>query len=175
MSLDNRANTETTPVDVDELLRNIRSQFYTGQPEKRFHQDRTVLMMAITWPANWLKERGVTWPADRYFKTIRDLLNQVKRHGATAEIRYFPGYLLKVVQDHFAHNSDTYCDEGKQARHTWERALGKALGSASVSRMRQDEQVIETMAAAHRILATGKRRAKVPVKPPSNEGLLFDL
>lgn len=171
--LDHRANTEATPVDVDELLRNIRGQFYTDQPEKRFHQDKTVLLMAILYPANWLKERGITWPADRYFQTLRDLLNQVKRHGATAQIRYFPGYLLKVVQDHFAHNSDAYCDEGKQARHTWERALGRALDSTRLAKVRQDEQVIDTMAAAHRILASGKRRAKV-APAPDNQRSLFD-
>jgi hypothetical protein len=155
--------TDETPVDVEDLLRNIRGQFYGDLPEKRYHQDRTVLVMAVTWGANWLKERGVSWTTDRYFQTLRDLLLEIKRHGATAEIRWFPGYLLKCVQDHFAHNSDTYCDEGKKALHAWERALGKATASAQADAARQDEQKIEVLAQAYRVLAVRRKPTKAPL------------
>jgi hypothetical protein len=51
--------TEDTAVEVERLLKNIRSQFYTTVPEKKFFQDRDSLIYAITWPATWLKGRGV--------------------------------------------------------------------------------------------------------------------
>lgn len=163
---------EQTEVDVDALLRNIRGQFYTDLPEKRFHQDRNVLMLAITWPAQWLHERGVTWSGERYFRTLRDLLVEIKRHGATAQIKFFPGYLLKCVQDHFAPNSDAYCEEGRQARHTWERALGRAVASAAPSSLRQDEEKIAVLAEAHRVLAVRRKPAKA-AKTDDSQGTLF--
>ncbi len=154
------ANTEATPVDVDELLKNIRDQFYTEATAKKFFQDRDRLLYAITWPATWLQQRGVTWSGQRYTQTLFDLFQQIKRHGATGEIQYFPGYLLKVIQDHFAHNSDDFCDEGKRMNHAWQKALGTALGATRAAQLRADEQAIETLAQANRMLAMKRRPAK---------------
>jgi hypothetical protein len=170
--LDKTANTEATPVDVDELLTNIRNQFYTEATAKKFFTDRNVLLLAVTYPAHWLKERGITWSADRYFQTLRDLLQEIKRHGATGSIKYFPGYLLKCVQDHFAHNSDTYCEEGKRMRSTWERALGRAISAAQSEQMRADEQTVAVLAQAHRVLAINRHRPKTP-KSNDLQGSLF--
>jgi hypothetical protein len=170
--LDKTANTERTPVDVDELLRNIRHQFYTEAPLKKFLQDQNVLLLAVTWPAKWLKERGVTWSEQRYLQTLYDLLQQIKRHGATGEIQYFPGYLLKVIQDHFAHNGEDYCDEGKRARYAWEKALGTALGATRAAQIRADEQTLDTLAQAHRVLAIQRRRPKAKASPTDQLDLL---
>lgn len=159
-NLDQTANTEATHVEAEELLTNIRNQFYTEATAKKFFQDRNVLLLAITYPAKWLKERGVTWSSDRYFQTLRDLLQEIKRHGATGQVKYFPGYLLKCVQDHFAHNSDTYCDEGKRMRSAWERALGRAISAAQSKQIQEDERTVEVLAQAHRVLAIKRRQPK---------------
>lgn len=169
---DTSANTEPTPVDLDEQLRNIRNQFYTDATAKKFFQDRNVLLLALTWPATWLKQRGVTWSGQRYTQTLFDLFQQIKRHGATGEVRYFPGYLLKVIQDHFAHHSDDFCDEGKRMRHAWEKALGTAVGATRAARLHQDEQTLDTLAQAHRMLASGRRRPKTAATDVS-QGSLF--
>lgn len=167
--------TEETPVEVGELLKNIRDQFYTDTPEKKFFQDQTILLLAITWPATWLKERGTTWTAQRYFSTLRDLLQEIKRHGATGKIKYFPGYLLKCVQDHFAHNSDAYCDEGKRMRHSWELAIGRAVNSTKLEQVQEAEKTLDVLAQAHRVLATTKRRAKAgkTTENDRSQGSLF--
>ncbi len=171
-NLDKTANTEATPVNVDDLLKNIRDQFYTDATAKKFFQDRNVLLLAITWPAKWLKERGVTWSGPRYFQVLYDLLQEIKRHGATGSIAYFPGYLVKVIQDHFAHNSDAYCDEGKRARHAWEKALGTAMGATRAAQVRDAEQTLDTLAQAHRVLAM-KRRTPKTQKTDDLQGDLF--
>jgi hypothetical protein len=153
--------TEDTQIELERLLKNIRNQFYTEATAKKFFQDRNVLLVALTWPATWLKHRGVTWSAERYFATIRDLLQEIKRHGATGEIKYFPGYLLKCVQDHFAHNSDTYCDEAKRTRSAFEIALGRAINAGKLAETRAAEQTVDVLAEAHRMLAKTRRRPKI--------------
>ncbi|MBA4136548.1 MAG: hypothetical protein C0518_04450 [Opitutus sp.] len=165
--------TEDTQVELDALLKNIRSQFYTEATAKKFFQDRNVLLVAITWPASWLKHRGVTWSAERYFQTIRELLQEIKRHGATGEIQYFPGYLLKCVQDHFAHNSDTYCDEAKRTRSAFDMALGRVMNASKLAEVRAAEQTVDVLAEAHRMLASTRRRPKArPAKSDDQLSLL---
>ena len=46
---------------VNLFLRSIRNQFYQGH-EKLFFQEKRMLLMAITYPASYLKERGVGLP-----------------------------------------------------------------------------------------------------------------
>lgn len=164
--------TEDTQVEIEQLLGNIRSQFYTTTPDKKFFEDRNVLLLAVTWPATWLKERGCTWSAERYFQVLRTILVGIKSHGATGEIRYFPGYLLRCVQDHFRHNSDAYCDEGKKTRNAWEMAIGKAMGAARADALRRDEAAIDLLAQAHRVVAVRRTPTKVETKADP-QGLLF--
>lgn len=151
---------EDTQVEIEQLLGVINKTFYGKLPPKKFFQDRNVLLLAVTWPANWLKERGITWSAERYFRTLREILTGIREHGATGEIKYFAGYLLKCVQDHFAHNGDTYCEQGKNTLHAWERALGRATGAAGAPARRAAEQAIDVLAEAHRVLAQRRRPAK---------------
>lgn len=167
--------TEDTEVQIESLLKNIRDQFYTQTTDKKFFQERTVLLLAITWPAQWLKERGVTWTAERYFQTIRDLLQEIKRHGATGQIKSFAGYLLYSVQDHFRHQSDLYCGEGKAMRSAWELAIGRAVNSTKLAQVREAEALVDEVAEAHRVLAIGrpKPKAKKPAKTDDHQHELF--
>lgn len=164
--------TEDTQIRLEALLKNIRDQFYTTTPAQKFYQDRNVLLVALTWPASWLKHRGVTWTAERYFQTIRDLLQEIKRHGATGEIQYFPGYLLKCIQDHFAHHSDEYCDEAKRTRSAFDLALGRAIDAGKLAEIRTAEAAIDVLAEAHRMLASARRRPKTAPRNDSQLSLL---
>lgn len=164
--------TEETEVRVDELLQSIRREFYGKTPPKKFFEDRTVLIRAIAWPAAWLKERGITWPADRYFTMIKTRLADIRKHGATGEIKSFAGYFMYVVQDHFRHSSETYCQEGKAATHAWEMALGRVAKQAGTADRRAAEVFIDTMAEANRILYVGRPRPKAQkpkLSPPVPE------
>lgn len=165
--------TEDTHIQLERLLANVRSQFYTDVPAKKWFKDMPAMQRAVTWPATWLKHRGITWSADRYFREIREKLQEVKRHGATGEIEYFPGYLLKVLQDHFAHNSDRIRDEGRQARNAFDIALGRAQNAAQLAATRAAEQTVDVLAEAHRVLA-GRKRSSRARQEPCSQGLLFD-
>jgi len=152
--------TAETKVELDALLAGIRKRFYAGQPEKRFFQDTAMLQKAVTWPATWLRARGVAWPAKRYFQAINDKLDEIQRHGATAaQIEFFPGYLMKVLQDHFAHNGEEYTREGKHLRNSIAYALA-SLPTHRAAAEHEQESVINVLAAAHALLATRAKAAK---------------
>jgi hypothetical protein len=163
--------TEETKVELDALLMTIRKRFYSAQPEKRFHQDKAMLQKAVTWPATWLRARGVAWTSKRYFQVIEDKLGEVQRHGATAaDISFFPGYLMKVLQDHFAHNGETYTREGKHVGHSIAYILA-GLPPAVARAEREKEKVIDTLAAAHALLASRPKTAK----PAQSDNAQLDL
>jgi hypothetical protein len=159
--------TEQTKVDLEQLLAEIRRGFYAGDTVGKYFKDEPMLGKAITWPATWLRARGLTWTGDRYFSALRGLLAEIGKHGATGEIKYFPGYLLKCFQDHFAHNGDAYCDEGRQLRNGINVAMS-AIQFSGQSGRREDTQTIDVLAAAHALLAT-RPRAPRGAKPETNQ------
>lgn len=160
--------TEETKVELDQLLASIRKRFYAKQPEKRFFQDMAMLQKAVTWPATWLRARGVAWPAKRYFQAITNKLAEIEQHGAPAE--FFPGYLMKVLQDHFAHNGEEYTREGKHVGSSIAYILAGLPGHRSAAK-REEESVINVLAAAHSLLATRPKSAK----SPKSESTQLDL
>jgi hypothetical protein len=163
--------TEETKVELDAILAAINQRFYRGQPDRRFFQDRAMLQKAVTWPATWLRARGVAWPAKRYFGVISEKLAEVQAHGASAsEIQFFPGYLMKVLQDHFAHNGETYTREGKHVGQSIAYILA-GLPPAVARAQREKETVIDALAAAHALLAS---KPKTP-KPPKSDTTQLDL
>jgi hypothetical protein len=151
--------TEQTRVDLDRLLAEICRTFYAADLEGKFFRDRPMLQKAVTWPATWLRARGLTWTSDRYFKTLGELLKGIRRHGATGEVKYFPGYLLKCLQDHFAHNGDAYCDEGRRLRNSVNTALSSVRFADSPTT--PSSSTVDILAAAHALLASRRRTLKI--------------
>lgn len=146
--------TEQTKVDMEQLLAAIRKAFYAVDRSGKFFRDEPMLKKAITWPATWLRARGVTWSGPVYFKKLGELLREIKAHGATGEIHYFPGYLLKCFQDHFAHNGDTYCNDARTIRNAVDVVFSKVQFRDTPA---PQETVIDVLAAAHALLATRQR------------------
>ena len=61
---------------TEELLLAIRLRFYAGRPG-HYHRDRQRLLYALTWPATWLDERGLTCSPQRYHTLIEDRLQAI--------------------------------------------------------------------------------------------------
>ena len=155
---------------VSDLLAVIRHQFYPdaslgGDAAKQWFQDQAFIRTSVVlWPAAWLNKRGVTLKPERYKQLLLDIFNDIKRHGATGAIRYWPGYLVKCVQEHFRHHEDEIYDEAKQLRTQLERALGTA--GAAVNRQ---PDAVTALAEAHRVLAnTAKKRRRKPAADQLN-------
>jgi hypothetical protein len=151
-----------------DLLQAIRSAFYGDLPTKRFMQDRQFLLRnVVTWPARWLNKRGVTLPPDRYKRILLDVFVEIKRHGATGVVSYWPGYLMKCVQSHFAIHGEEYYEEGKALRAKLETVM-LACHRAPTS------DPVAGLAQVHAVLSSSKRSRRKPATD-AKQGNLFEL
>jgi len=103
---------------TESFLRHIRKQFYPAgrDGDKRFFQERRMLLQAITWPARWLDERVVRLTATRYKELLNTIISTIVRHGDVSKVRSFGRYLLHSIQEHMRHHGDEYYDVGKASR-----------------------------------------------------------
>lgn len=140
---------------VDDLLEALRGAFYADATPEQWHLDRFFLKIhVVTWPAFWLNKRGVTLRPERYKAILLGVFNEVKRHGATGEVKHWPRYLTHCVQQHFKHHGEEYYEEGKSLRASLEIALGK------VEAARRTADPVQAIGQAHDVLRTRRRQAK---------------
>src|SRR6185503_11203997 len=110
---------------VNDLMAAARS-FYSDFPERWFADQSFIRQRVVTWPAGWLRKRGVSLKPERYKEILLGLFLDIKRKGNTGAVKYWPGYLAHCVQEHFKHHGDEIYEEAKSFRVALENALGKA-------------------------------------------------
>jgi len=153
---------------LQRLLTTVRQRFYAELPKNRWHQDRHALIRALTWPANWMHLRGVSLSQARYARLIEERLDAILRYGDPKRFQgYFPAYLLKCIQDYFAHNEDDLTHELKHIRNC---LYGWEIRLEIYERTRQENSEIEALARVHRIL-TVKTKAKKNARPQGAQQL----
>ena len=169
------------PTDPDELapiLAAVQRQFYPGSEvttRARFYRDRRGLLYALSWPAAWLRHRGLTCSPARYRSMIAERLEAIATHGDPAKFAppgracaaYFPAYLLKCLQDWFLHHGDDLYDELKHVRNALDQVLASPRFAAQVQR---DAHYLDILAAAHRLTQPPRTR---PEKSDSGQLSLF--
>lgn len=139
-----------------DLLSSVKNQFFPDDP-KAWGQQRDAILLCLTRPAEWFNDRGVVFPRDRYRQIIQDILNTIKRHGATAQIRWFPAYLGKAVEGYLIHHGDDLYREAKTARNLAEIAMAKIRPSNAAP------DVTAPLAEARRLLLSArKKRSRRP-------------
>lgn len=142
---------------VGDLLGVIRGQFCGDLPDKKWFQQQRFFLRVVTWPAGWLKSRGVTLTPERYKAVLVGIFGDIKTHGTTGAVKHWPGYLLHCVQEHFKHHGDELYEEAKAVRHLVERSLAQARPGAAAP------DPIETLAGVKAVLSPGRgRRAAKP-------------
>lgn len=153
---------QEVPADlVDRLMAIVRGQFCGQMTGKEWGQhSHFVRRNVILWPARFIcKKKGFTLPGERYEQIMRQIFSEIKANMTSAPIRYWPGYLMKCVQDHWNHHWEEYYNEAKAARNVAESAL-IALGRLPV----RSDHTVETLATAHKIL-TSKAKPARKTKP----------
>lgn len=155
---------------VQELLGEIGRRFYAKDDGERWLKHQPALMLALTWPAGWLKQRGVTLPLDRYRTTMMEIIEGIAEHGDVSKVGYFPAYFLHCVRLWFVHNGEEVYERQKHVRNAIDRKM--LQGGAAQAGTAPDP--IEALAAAHRVLAGRKRPAKAP-KAADSQTTLFDV
>lgn len=148
------------------LLDFVRTHFYAESP-KQFYQDRRFLLRVVTWPAAWLSSRAVTLQPERYQAIVIEVLRGIMHHGKTDAVKYWPGYLLHCIQEHFKHHGEAIYEEAKSLRTCLEHAfLGIAKAKAAAP-----SKTVETLAQVNRVL-TAPRRSKQASRPSKQLDLL---
>lgn len=144
---------------VSDLMAAIRGPFYGDATPKQWAQDYHFIRdRVVLWPATWLDKRGVTLKPERYKAIILEVLQEIKHHGNTGQIGYWPAYLAKCVQERFKHQSEAIYEEGKNLRAQLENVI-TGLGSSRPHEI----DPIRAMAEARRDLLAAKQ-AKRPSK-----------
>lgn len=154
---------QVVPVDIcGDLLAVMRRQFFpdsfSQDPAvfKRWKQDEAWLKRnVVLWPAAWLNRRGITLKPERYKEIILGVMNEIKIHGKTGAVGFWPGYLMKCVQSHFRHHEDEIYAEGKSLRTQLERVIATAQNARASA-----PDPIKALAAAQQVLA-GQRKQKL--------------
>ena len=153
---------------VNLFLRSIRNQFYQGH-EKLFFQEKRMLLMAITYPASYLKERGVGLPATRYKALLTEVIRTINAHGNLKAVRSPGRYLLHAVQQHMLHQGDTYYEVGKRTRNALEDVMRGLKPRTKGAVIQEAVPIVPALAEAHAILAAakgGRCKASSPALQP---------
>lgn len=156
---------QTDPAErvVLALVYAIRDQFYRDEQKARFYPELKELKRVITWPAKWMNDKAIYVTPERYQTLIMNLLLEIKRHGDTGAIGYWPRYLLKCVQDHFLHNGEQYYEEGKAVRELATRVLAKLPAPAAAI---PADQFTRDLATVHALLRSpGGRKSTTKAAP----------
>lgn len=144
---------------TDELLHAIRLRFYDRRPAD-YHRDRQRLLHAVTWPATWLDERGLTCSPQRYHALLGERLYAIGAHGdPVLYSAYFPAYLLKSLQDWFDRHSDELYSELKHIRNALDQLLASARFAA---RVQSHARHLDLLVSTHRLLES-RRATRRPV------------
>jgi hypothetical protein len=147
-----------TPEDlVALLLTTVRGQFCGDMtPGEWSMHSHFIRRNVILWPAGFMMGKGFTIPAARYEAIMRSIFQTIIHHGDTGVVKFWPGYLMKCVQDHWRHHWEEYYTEAKAIRAQVTTSL---LACKQVER---EDTTVETLAAAHRVLSTKQRHARKP-------------
>jgi len=148
-------NNKTLPTTI--LLDHIKRHFYDTSPyPKKYYKDQRMLLYAITWPATWLEQRALPISSEDYQKLITKRLHDIVKHGDPKRFhKHFPIYLLKTLQDWFAHHGDTLYDKLKHIRNHLSTIQAIINQNATNE---APEDIVTPMAQAHAILAKQYRR-----------------
>jgi hypothetical protein len=159
------------PVDiVTDLLTAIRNQFYADSRDQFLKDQHFIKREFCLYLASWLDKRGVTLKPDRYKALLLGLLNEIKTHGNTAAVKYWPGYLKHVLQQHLKHHGEDIYHEAKSLRTLAENSLlslSHLNGGASAA-AEPTLDPIRAMAEARRDLLQNKR-SKRPSKSQADQ------
>ena len=145
----------------------IRGQFCADLTPKQWAQSVNFMRRnVILWPARFMAGKGFTLPPDRYESIMRDIFQGIIRHGKAGAVKYWPGYLMKCVQDHWRHHWEEYYAEAKSCRYLAETAL-----LACKPNIRPENRTVEALAIAHKVLTTAYKQKRHPKTLPTQKQL----
>ena len=156
---------------IQNILIKIEKLFYSTPNQQRcYYQDKRMLIYTITWPAEWMRSRGLQISQPAYEKLIIERLEQIAEYGnQQAYQKYFPRYLLKCIQNWFQYNGNALYEKLKHIRDT---LILIKLNLHPADSVKTEQQLsIEMMSQAHRLIKNKPRKKKDHTK--QTEFILF--
>ncbi len=142
---------------VGDLLGAIRRDFCEEMSARKWGQSERFFMRVVTYPASQFNRQGVTVSPERYKAILLEIFKGIKQHGKTEAVGYWPGYLLRCVQRHWACHGHDYYEEGKSIRSAVERAAMAYSGATSAP---SAADAIPGLAAVNRLLSKRSKRVR---------------
>jgi hypothetical protein len=157
------------PADIiGDLMTAVRNGFYPGN-DAWFADQSFIRRRVVTWPAGWLNKRGVTLKPERYKEILLGIFTEIKRHGQTGTVKYWPGYLVHCVQEHFKYHGEEIYNEAKALRNKVEAAL---LAGKRATDCRQGNDPVAALALVHQTLTAAHKRKQKPSAAKAQMDLL---
>ena len=118
---------------LEKALAMVRAQLYPGVTESVFARERRELIMAVSEPAAFLHQDGLTGTAAMYLEILAKVLREIAAQGRVSpRDRYRPMYLRQCLQRHMRIKGEQYRDAAKTLA---DRNAGK-LAAALVKKLR---------------------------------------
>ena len=159
-----RPSQDTPEALVSRLLTTIRGQFCGDMtPGEWSMHSHFIRKNVILWPARFMFGKGFTLPAARYEQIHRSIFQTIIQNGQTGSVKFWPGYLMHCVQQHWHHHWEEYYGEAKSVRNQ----VGTLI--ANCKKIEAEDRTVEALALAHRVLTSRKPKSR-PTAAPSQLG-----
>lgn len=155
---------------IEELVRIVRARLYAGRPARQFFAERQLLIAAVTYPAQWLNDRGGAITPAAYSALVKRILEGIWQHGQIDAVRNVPRYLLKAIQEHMKHHGDEILDQQKRLAVNVRRAM---RGLVADRPQTAPQPIVEELATVHALLRPQFKRGRK--KTPNNQPALPGL
>lgn len=103
---------------IERAMAMVQESIYPGVTDGVFAREWQDLVMAVSEPAAFLRERGLYGTAPMYLEIIRTVLDGIVEHGEVGQSRSRPMYLRRCLQTHLRINSERYLDAAKALQTT---------------------------------------------------------
>lgn len=165
------AHCETDAPDamIERLLAEIVNKFYGGKEARHWMQDQKPLLLALTWPATWLNERGIGLPVADYEARLREIIKGIAEHGDLAAIKFFPSYFGDCVRKHFVNQGEKLYEERKHIRNAIDLAFLKGMPAQATAK---GPDPMAVLASTHLVLLKA-RHARKTQKTDASQASLF--
>lgn len=164
---------QATPEELmAECMQDVRDMFYgkTGDPAQDAARDKMwyresndIRKMAVLFLAEWLDEKAVTLPTERYTAFLRARWKEIKEKGLQEEFKYFPGYLKVCLRRHLNVHGDELYEEGKAFRGSLEKVL------TGIGQVRPVDPIKALATVQAALKTTGRARRNQTAEPGQRE------
>lgn len=150
---------------VEKAMQLVRTKLYPQISDSAFRREWQDLLLAVSEPAAYMKERGLSGTAGLYLKILRRVLEDLlEKSERVLHAHNRPQILRAWIQKELRFRGDTYLDETKAAASRATGAIAAQIlkGVQPVAARDQSAALTDTLVAARGLIvppATYRKRS----------------